>query len=153
MSSCTSWWKLIFIFSLRSHTRLVLPMSLNLLVTVIRSSTPCSSHNRVDINWAMCVAHSITFSSIHNVTVLRLLICNYSTNSSNCIAGTSQLYHLNWISQWFNSSIIIGSVPLGIRRLLKLSRWLQLIICCIIIYRFRLKILHLSFIYKLAYLN
>ena len=147
MSPCTSRWKFIFIFSLWYHTSLVLPISLNLLFIMIRSSTPCSPHNSVDINWAMCVPHCIAFSSIHNVTVLGLLICNYSTNSSNCIARTGQLYHLNWASNWFNSSIVIWSVPLGISRLLKLSRWLQLVIGCIIIWWFRLEVVHFTYIY------
>jgi len=41
----------------------------------------------------MCAVHIITFSSIHNVTVLSLLIIDSSADTSNSVP---RAYHIKW---------------------------------------------------------
>lgn len=46
------------------------------------------SHHGSYIDRAMCAVHGVTFSTVHNITVLRLLIVNDSTDTSDSVSRT-----------------------------------------------------------------
>jgi len=103
--SPSSWRELILILSCCRNSSSLLSLSMWLGFIRIVCASSCGSHDSCDVN-------RIALSTVHDVTILWLLICNYSTHTTNSISRTGQIYHLNWTSQWLHSSVSISACSL-----------------------------------------
>ena len=119
--SPSSWRELILILSRCWNNLAILSLSMWLRFIRIVDAASCGSHDSSNIN-------RIALSTVHYVTILWLLICNYSTHTTNRISRTGQVYHLHWTSRGLHSSVSISStcsLPADIGRLSIASRWGQ----------------------------
>ena len=56
-------------------------------------TTSSGSHDGRNVNGSMRVAHCVALSPIHYVAVLRLLVCNDSTDASDRVPRACQIGH------------------------------------------------------------
>lgn len=88
----SSRWSVFLIFGLSLSTLYTIWKSYILNLTWWIGLVPYES---IDVDWPVRVAISIALSSVHDVTKLRLLICNDPIYSTNCITRTCHVRHLN----------------------------------------------------------
>lgn len=74
---------------------------------VVVDRAPSYAHNAVDVNWSVCIIHSIALAAVHDVAVLRLprLVGCDSGDAPDRVPGARHLDHLRRTRGLFETDV------------------------------------------------